>query len=201
MWLLKQHNCMVNSELTRSQTGQCFSERWLKIQADEHPTLADSIEQALPWLGEQLNCDRVFLYVRSPQTQLGRVPFCWVRHADIPKVYDPDWKYEPPSLPERDPMFAAALQAQPSLFIKDVQTANPDMVNRDFEARNFGHRALIHAHLCIERKLWGILQACTFEDPREWSRSDRHLIEQAVGWLAPYVMEYVNRQAPTPEPC
>jgi GAF domain-containing protein len=124
-----------------------------------------------------------------------------VRHDNVPKVYDPDWKYEPLSLPDRDPMFAAALQAQPSLFVNDVETASPEVVNREFEAETFGHRALIHAHLCIERKLWGILQACTFDQPREWSRSDRQLIEQAVGWFAPCAMEYVNRYAPTPEHC
>lgn len=191
---------MVKSDLPRNFDRTRSSQHWLEALC-EHHSIKDTFQKALPELGQRLQCDRVFLYVRSPHTQVGRVPFCWVRHDDVPKVYDPDWKYEPPSLPDRDPMFAAALQAQPSLFIDDVETASPKVVNREFEAETFGHRALIHAHLSIERKLWGILQACTFDQPREWSRSDRQLIEQAVGWLAPCAMEYVNRHAPTPEHC
>lgn len=183
----------MKSDLTRNQTP---TSRWLETLC-KNPQLDATLEHALPWLGRQLGCDRVFLYVRSPYSQMGRVPYCWVKNDQIPKVYDPDWKLEPPTLPERDPMFAAALQAQPSLFIEDVETANPDMVNREFERETFGHRALIHAHLCIERKLWGILQACVFDQPRQWSRSDHQLIEQTVGWFAPYAMEYVNRYAPS----
>lgn len=191
---------MVNSDLTRNQPKPPTYGQWLEKMCQPQ-NLEATFERVLPWLGEQLQCDRLFLYLRSPHSQLGRVPFCWVKNTDIPRVYDPDWKLEPPSLPERDPMFAAALQAHPSLFIEDVETASPAVVNRDFEEQTFGHRALIHAHLCIERKLWGILQACTFDRPRQWSRSDRQLIEHTVGWFAPYAMEYVNRHAPSPEQC
>ena len=155
--------------------------------------------QMLPAIGKQLQCDRVFIYVRSPYHQVGRVPFCWQRHADIPQVYDPSWKAEPDSLADDDPMFRAALNAEPSLFIEDVEAASPDVLNREFERKTFGHRALIHGHLCIERKLWGVLQPCVFDHPRSWTQSDRQLIERAVGWLAPVAMEYVNLNY-TPEP-
>jgi len=161
--------------------------------------LETAFDQLLPWLGQQLNCDRVFLYVRSPYQQLGRVPFCWIRQPDFPKIYDPDWKHEPPALPQHDPMFAAALNAQPSLFIEDVKTANSNVVNYEFERQNFSHRALIHAHLCIEKKLWGILQPCVFDHPRQWQRRDHQLIEQIVGWLALLTRAYVNRHAPQRE--
>jgi hypothetical protein len=143
-------------------------------------SLETTLKDCVSWLGPQLQCDRVFLYVRSPSSQLGRVPFCWVRHSDFPRVYDPDWKFESPALPERDPMFAAALKAHPSLFIEDIETASPDVVNLDFEHETFNHRALIHAHLCIEHKLWGILQPCVFEHPRTWSPRDRHVIEHTT---------------------
>lgn len=188
------------TNLTQENFAKPTSYEWLK-RICKQQNLDAILEQALPWLGQELQCDRIFLYARSPHSQIGRVPFCWVKSSEIPQVYDPDWKYEPPSLPARDPMFAAALQAQPSLFIEDVETANPDVVNRDFEHDTFGHRALIHAHLCIEHKLWGILQPCVFEHPRQWSRRDRQLIEQVVGWLAPCTREYVERHAPSPEHC
>ncbi|MEG4573247.1 hypothetical protein QUA56_11210 [Microcoleus sp. N3A4] len=47
-------------------------------------------------------------------------------------------------------MFAAALRSEPSIFVEDVETVNPEFVNKDFEAKEFGHRALIHAHLCAD---------------------------------------------------
>lgn len=158
----------------------------------QEPWLAAIFQQTLPVLGQQLRCDRVFLYVRSPYQHVGRVPFCWQRHEAIPQVYDPNWKAEPRDLPDQDPMFTAALEAKPSLFIEDVETASPEVLNREFEAQTFGHRALIHGHLCVERKLWGVLQACIFDQPRRWNHDDRKLMERAVGWFAPLAMEYVN---------
>lgn len=167
------------------------AEQFLETMCQES-WLEAIFQQTLPILGQQLRCDRVFVYVRSPYQHVGRVPFCWQRQEAIPQVYDPDWKAEPRSLPDKDPMFAAALETKPSLFIEDVETANPKVVNRDFEAQNFGHRALIHGHLSVERKLWGILQACIFGQPRHWDHNDHQLIERAVGWFAPLAMEYVH---------
>lgn len=114
----------------------------------------------------------------------------------VPLIYDPDWKLEPTALAENDPMFAAALNLQPSIFVEDVETASPRVLNRDFERETFGHRALVHAHLCSEQKLWGILQACVFDEPHSWSQSDRQLVERAVSWLTPFAIDYVNAHAP-----
>lgn len=150
----------------------------------------------LATLGQQLQCDRVFLYLRSPQSTLGRVPFCWRARPSVPQVYDPSWKPEYAALAKDDPMFAAALNNQPSIFVEDVETASPSVLNRDFERDTFGHRALIHAHLCSGQRLWGILQACVFDAPREWSWSDRQLTEQAVSWLTPFAIDYVSAHAP-----
>ncbi|PZV02875.1 MAG: GAF domain-containing protein [Leptolyngbya sp.] len=152
------------------------------------------MDDVLARLGEKLQCDRVFLYLRSPDTQTGRVPFCWKKQPSVPTIYDPAWKPEDPSLAQDDPMFAAALGAQPSIFVEDVETADPEVVNREFERQTFGHRALIHAHLCSEQTLWGILQACVFDEPRVWSQGDRQLIEQAVTQLTPFAMDYVKSE-------
>ncbi|MBW4459211.1 MAG: GAF domain-containing protein [Nodosilinea sp. WJT8-NPBG4] len=152
------------------------------------------MDNVLAKLGQQLQCDRVFLYLRSPDTQIGRVPFCWKERPSVPTIYDPAWKPEDPALAKDDPMFAAALKAQPSIFVEDVETAGPEVLNREFEHQTFGHRALIHAHLCSEQTLWGILQACVFEEPRVWSQSDRQLIEQAVTQLTPFAIDYVKSE-------
>ncbi|PSR15973.1 GAF domain-containing protein [filamentous cyanobacterium CCP3] len=150
------------------------------------------MEEVLAVLGQQLQCDRVFLYVRNPAADIGRVPFCWTARSSVPTIYDPEWKPEPSSLADEDPMFAAALRAQPSIFVEDVETAGPEVLNREFEHKTFGHRALIHAHLCSEQMLWGVLQPCVFDTPRTWSQRDRQLIEQAVAWLTPVAMTYVR---------
>ncbi|MEB3212330.1 MAG: GAF domain-containing protein [Leptolyngbyaceae bacterium] len=161
-------------------------------------TTIDSPEAALKvsvsLLGSLLQCDRCFLYVRSPTLKIGKVPFCWCRTPDIAEIKDADWKVEPSSLPEEDPMFLAALRAEPSIFVEDVETAQPDTLNRQFERENFGHRALVHAHLCSHDQLWAILQPCVFDQPRLWSENDRALIHQAVRHMSPLAIHYVTRE-------
>jgi GAF domain-containing protein len=159
---------------------------------------AEVVDAALAQLGQQLRCDRVFLYLRSPPTRLGRVAFCWRQHEAVPLVYDPDWKTEPTSLPDEDPLFAAALQGKPSIFVDDVKAASPAMLNYEFECQTFGHRALIHAHLWADRQLWGVLQACKLETPRPWSPSDRQLVDQAVAAFTPFAQAYVRSHYPNP---
>lgn len=159
-------------------------------------TPAEVFERLLPALGEQLGCDRIFLYLRSPHNRLGRVPFCWRRTAEVPPVYDPDWKPEPSDLGDADPMFAAALRCDPAIFVEDVEAAEPDVLDRDFEAKTFGHRALIHAHLCQDDQLWGVLQPATFGRPQAWSQRDRALIQATVQKITPLAVAYVTHYCP-----
>jgi GAF domain-containing protein len=144
----------------------------------------------LPVLGRILSCDRCFLYLRDPHTKLGKVPFCWRRISTIPEVFDIDWKLEPDSLID-DPLFMAALEAKPSVFVEDVETADPKIVNRRFEQENFGHRALIHAHLCENGLLWGILQPCIFGKPRVWTEIDHAVMSQVEQSITPLAIAYV----------
>jgi GAF domain-containing protein len=146
----------------------------------------------LPALGEFLQCDRCFLYLHNPQTNLGRVAFCWVRTPDVPTVYNEDWEAQPPSLPDEDPMFAAALRAEPSIFVEDVETADSQVLNRQFEQENFGHRALIHAHIRQNNQLWGILQPCVFGHPRIWTEYERVVINNLVQKITPFAVSYVK---------
>ncbi len=150
----------------------------------------DIFTALLPVLGEILQCDRCFLYLRHPDHQLGKVPFCWRRTLDIPEILDPDWKPEPESLAQ-DPLFTAALQVKPAVYVEDVETANPEIVNRAFEQENFGHRALIHAHLRQDGQLWGILQPCIFGRPRIWTASDRTVMTEVEPAITPLAIAYV----------
>ncbi|MBF2028130.1 MAG: GAF domain-containing protein [Oscillatoriales cyanobacterium C42_A2020_001] len=148
--------------------------------------------ELLPVLGETLQCDRCFLYLRNPQTKMGRVPYCWRRNDHIPTIFDPDWKPEPDSLADEDPMFAAALRAEPSIFVEDIETASSDVLNRKFEHENFGHRALIHAHLRRNGQLWGVLQPCVFGRSRTWTEVDRATISEVEKFLTPFAIAYVE---------
>jgi len=146
----------------------------------------------LPALCEVLKCDRCFLYLRDPHTSIGRTPYCWLRSPQYPDVSTKEWVKEPENLPQEDPLFAAALRTDPSVFIEDVETANSEVVNRDFEAKNFGHRALIHAHLCQDSRLWGVLQPCIFGQPRTWNDFDRFVITQITEKVTPLAVAYVK---------
>lgn len=164
----------------------------------EEPSQPEAIfSKLLPVLGEVLQCDRCFLYLRHPDLKLGRTSHCWRRNAQFPEVFDLEWKKEPESLPDEDPLFAAALQAKPSVFVEDVETADPAVVNRKFEHENFGHRALIHTHLTQNGRLWGILQPCIFEQPRVWTGADHaviQLMEEKVTPLATTFVQNANLQ-------
>lgn len=157
---------------------------------DKEPTTI--FAELLPALGEQLQCDRIFLYARNPQTNSGKVVYCWRRTLEIPDVDDYEWKEEPAPLPQEDPLFAAALNAKPSIFVEDVDTANFEIVNKEFEQKTFGHKALIHAHLCQDNLLWGILQPCIFGKPRIWNESDRQIITQIETKITPLVIKYIQ---------
>ena len=158
----------------------------------DSPTPEQLFDALMPAVGEFLECDRCFLYLRDPETRLGRVAFCWVRSSEIPVVYDNDWKLEPASLPAIDPMFAAALRTEPSIFVEDVETASPDVLSQAFERRSFGHRALIHAHLCQDKQLWGVLQPCLFGRPRQWTVTERHVVDQIVQSITPKAIAYIH---------
>jgi GAF domain-containing protein len=142
-------------------------------------------------IGLLLECDRCFLYLRDPETSVGRVEFCWVRDSSIPNIYDPDWKQEPELLAEKDPMFAAALRTEPSIFIEDVKTESSDILSQEFEENNFGHRALIHAHLCQNNQLWGVLQPCIFNSTRKWKETEKRIINQIALNITPTAVDYV----------
>ncbi|MBD1859034.1 MULTISPECIES: GAF domain-containing protein [Leptolyngbya] len=149
-------------------------------------------------IAEYFNCDRCFFYLRNPQTRLGRVPFCWTRNSQIPIVYDEDWKPEPQSLPDEDPMFAAALSTKPSIFVEDVQTASAQVLNADFERENFGHRALIHGHICDDNQLWGVLQPCMMHRPRPWTAAEREIFTELIQRITPIAVAYIRQHSEYP---
>lgn len=161
-----------------------------QIITDNQPETV--LAQVVERLGESLKCDRVFLYLRDPDRRLGKVPFCWRKDQSIPDVSSDKLERESPELEQQDPLFAAALNGRPSIFVEDVETASPQTVNRQFERENFGHRALIHAHL-YQEQLWGVLQPCLFS-PRQWTEAEKEAIAKIVPQITPVAMDYVKNQ-------
>jgi GAF domain-containing protein len=144
----------------------------------------------LPAVCEVLQSDRCFLHLRNPQTRMHK-NICWRRSPDLPDTSTVGWEKEQ-EWEQEDPMFAAALRAKDSIFVEDIETADPTVLNVEFERNYLGHRALIHAHLRHDGLLWGILQPCIFGHPRVWSEFDRSVVTQLTEKLTPIVIQVVQ---------
>ena len=157
-------------------------------------TPADTLSDAVKTVGLALNADRCFLYVRQPDRKRGRTAFCWRKNDDIPdkNTIQPDWQPDTTDLPAEDPLIRAGLAMQPSVYVDDVETATPDVLNRDFEQETFGHRALIHAHIQQDGQLWGILQPAVFGQSRHWTGEEKAQIEAILPRLQPVIAAYVG---------
>lgn len=161
----------------------------LTLKAGE--PVADTLNRALEQVGTYLQADRCFLYVRDPAVGKGRIAFCWRKDESVPNPIH-DWQQDTTDLPQEDPLFRAALAAQPSVYVEDVEAAPPEVLNREFERKTFGHRALVHAHITENKQLWGILQPCVFGQPRVWTEQERGALEAALPVLLPIIQAYIR---------
>lgn len=150
---------------------------------------ARQLQQLVTDVGQHLNADRCFLHIRKPEQGLGRIAYCWRRDESIPDAIRAEWEEDARTLPDIDPLFRAALLTQPSVYVDDVETAPATVLNRDFEAQTFGHRALVHAHVVEGDTLWGILQPCMFGQPRHWTDADRAYIDSQLPQLLALLKE------------
>ena len=154
----------------------------------------ETLNHVVQTVGLSLNADRCFLYVRQPDQKQGRTAFCWRKNDQVPdkNTIQPDWQPDTTDLPADDPLIRAGLAMKPSVYVDDVETATPDVLNREFERETFGHRALIHAHIQHDGQLWGILQPCMFGQPRHWTKEEKVQIEAILPRLQPVIAAYVG---------
>ena len=152
-----------------------------------------TLNRVVEQVGRALNADRCFLYLRQPLLKRGRVAMCWRKNDTIPDALQFDWREDTNGLPDKDPLFRAAITLQPSVYVDDVETAGPDVLNQEFEAENFGHRALIHAHVTGEGQLWAVLQPCLFGQPRHWTDDEKTQMEAILPRLQPVIAAFVNQ--------
>jgi len=120
---------------------------------------AHTLNQVVEIVGTMLEADRCFLYVRQPHLGRGRTAFCWRKNQDVPdkNTVKPNWQIDTNELTAQDPLIRAGLALNPSVYVYDVETTTPEVLNRQFERETFGHQALIHAHIQGNQRLWGIL--------------------------------------------
>lgn len=143
-------------------------------------------------VGETLRTDRCFLWVRQPTMSLSRGAFVWRKNETIPDLTPEQMSWSDDTwLPSQDPLYAAALNCKPSVYVNDVKTESSDIINSKFEDATFGHRSLIHAHIISDNELFGILQPCMFGEPRQWLQSEKNLIESLLPKISPVVKQFV----------
>lgn len=159
---------------------------------DKNYTADKTLNEAVRIVGETLHADRCFLYVRQPFQERGRIAFIWRKDGQIDKIFQPDWQPDTTNLPNEDPLIRAGLNGEKSVYIDDVKTAGPGVLNEEFENKTFGHRALIHAHIQKDGQLWGILQPCVFEQTRHWTDDEKAGMEAILSKLQTAIAEFVG---------
>ncbi|MDH3691556.1 MAG: GAF domain-containing protein [Gammaproteobacteria bacterium] len=165
------------------------------VASDE--SVESKLSNLIVLLGEALRCDRCLLFLRDPRTRRSYNSHGWTRRPEYAlKQTRESWSQEPVSLADDDPMFALALRDPNALYIEDIETAGPDVLNRDYERDLFGHRALIHAPIYYQDLMFGIFEPCVFCKPRQWTEFDRAVTVWAQTKLGPMAAEYVALHCP-----
>jgi GAF domain-containing protein len=149
-------------------------------------------EALMPALGETLTCDRCFLLLRDPQNKIQKVTHCWRDSPRWPDLTGLIWSEEA-ELAQKDPLMAIAYRTPEAVFVEDIETAGPRIVNLTYEQEEFGHRALIHAPIYHAGRLFGILEPCVFKTPRVWTKNDRQVTALVQKKLGPLAEAYVMR--------
>ena len=151
----------------------------------------------MPALSAALDCDRCAVFLRDPASRLSRMTHVWQRRPEYALAREGrDWRVEAPTLAEDDPMFAVALRDPAALYIEDVLSADPALVNGPYEVEHFGHRALVHAPLYYDGEMYGILEPCVMGAPRVWSEADRVIVAEVQERVAPAAAAYVAANCP-----
>jgi GAF domain-containing protein len=164
------------------------------ILNSHNQTTEDILNRVIENIGETLNVDRCFLCVRDPSKERCRTPFVWRRSDSIAgDAFHGKWVDES-SFVDNDPLYRAALACQPSIYIADIEKASPEILNREFEDRYFGHRAFIHGHIIQDGRLWGTLEPCVFDHPRQWTETEQTFIETLLPLLADHVKKFVTNE-------
>ena len=143
---------------------------------------------------EVLQCDRCYLYLRDPKFYYCQISHCYCVHPEIPNLAEPQKQTESYYRSKTDPLFAAALNCEPNIFIEDMARAFKERDCYDWQQNYFEPQALIQAHVFSDNELWGIMRIAQFKRPRPWTSFDRNIISTIVDRITPLVTIYVRRE-------
>ncbi|KUJ23900.1 uncharacterized protein LY89DRAFT_679182 [Mollisia scopiformis] len=192
----------------------------LEAVFNEHPQDQEALLKAfMPVFCDHVRADRIFLQPRNPSTRVCKI-LRWRRTDSIPwpaipgDIKEGQWFIED-NWENEDPLWRAALQLKPSIYVEDLEQAARDgILNLDFERNYMFHTALIHAHahwpplqtsasLSIagspnveDRWFYGSVQPAVFDGPRVWSPEIRDLVEKCLVRIAPVMKAYGERAPP-----
>lgn len=163
-------------------------------------------------LVELLKCDRCYIYIRDPQFHNYQIPSCYCARSEVPNIARLQISTESHLL-KADPLFAAALNCKPTIFIEDTSEATTQCDRTAIKSDDasfqlhfdkgdsyggqqnyFAHKAFIQAHICLGNELWGIIQASQFDRPRPWTKFDRSTISIVTDRITPLVSMYARKE-------
>ena len=152
-------------------------------------------------LVELLKCDRCYIYIRDPRFHSYQIPYCYCARPEVPNIVKPQTSTESHLL-KADPLFAAALNCEPSIFIEDTSKTQDDRFfqlhfdegDSYSKQQYLEPKAIVQAHICLGNELWGIIQASQFDRPRPWTKFDRSTISIVTDRITPLVSMYARRE-------
>ena len=146
-------------------------------------------------IADLLKCDRCYLYIRDPQLLTYQIPHCYCIHPEIPNLAGSCKDTESFYRTEIDPLFAAAMNGEPHIYLEDLEQLFCEDENSVFWRQNYSdQKALIQAHIFIDGELWGFIQAAKYDRSRPWTIFDRNIISGVVDKITPLVTIYVKRK-------
>jgi GAF domain-containing protein len=81
-----------------------------------------------------------------------------------------------------------------AVYIADIEDEGPDILNIEFERKDYGHTAFIHAPAYDGDDFVGILEPCTFGDPHVWTEEDKSLTAAVQDRLGPVAGRFVHAE-------
>ncbi|MBE9181792.1 GAF domain-containing protein [Oculatella sp. LEGE 06141] len=146
----------------------------------------------MPAICDVLACDRTFLYLRNPETGHGSVTHCFCADPQWDNLAGASW-IEADDIADTDPLMAIAFRTAEAVFVDDIETGGPALVNLAYEQESFKHRALIHAPIYNNGHLFGILEPCVFDLPRIWTDENRRIIAALQERMGSLAEKYVHQ--------
>jgi GAF domain-containing protein len=159
-------------------------------------TADQKLTALMPALAKALNCERCVMFLRDPKTHRGRAVHRWAAKPEFAlRREDRGWELMPATLLDDDPMYAEAMTNPEALYIDDIETADPALVNTAYEKEHFGHCGLVHAPVYHQGEMYGVLEPSSMMKPRKWSDADRALVAAVQARIGPVVAAFVKADA------